>query len=305
MPVSPTWRTVRSPLPGSWVRSAPIRASTSMKPERAGPEYTLPTTTSDPGTIDAATAQKAAWDGSPATSWSNGAGHPGFTVTLSRGPSVSRTIGIPVAAISSSVWVRDNRSSTTVVGPSADSPANRTQPFTWALATGKRYSIPRRPPPSMVSGARPEPSRPDTLAPMRARGSRTRSMGRRRIEASPSSTDRKGSPASSPASSRIPVPELPTSSVPSAGSRPLPPTRRVHGPSSATVVPRASMIRRVQATSSPSLRPRIVDVPSARPASISTRCEIDLSPGTRTRPTNGPPGSTTRVLTGRPSRQGG
>ena len=192
----------------------------------------------------------------------------------------------------------------TVVGPSADSPANRTQPFTWALATGKRYSIPRRPPPSMVSGARSEPSRPDTLAPMRARGSRTRSMGRRRIEASPSSTDRKGSPASSPASSRIPVPELPTSSVPSAGSRALPPTRRVHGPSSATVVPRASMIRRVQATSSPSLRPRIVDVPSARPASISTRCEIDLSPGTRTRPTNGPPGSTTWVLTGRPSRQG-
>ena len=37
------------------------------------------------------------------------------------------------------------------------------------------------------------------------------------------------------------------------------------------------------ATSSPVDRPRTVDVPSASAASSSARCEIDLSPGTRTR----------------------
>ena len=206
VPVSAEPRTVRSPVSAACPMSAPIRASTSTKPVRPGPAYTFSTTTSDPATTAAATAQKAACEGSPATRWPNGTGRPGCTVTR---PGPTDT-SMPEAAISSSVWALVGLDSTTVVGPSAESPANSTHPFTCALATGGEYSIPERPPPSIVSGALVEPSTPETAAPMARSGASTRSMGRWRIDASPSSTDPNGSPASRPASSRMPVPELPT-----------------------------------------------------------------------------------------------
>jgi hypothetical protein len=64
------------------------------------------------------------------------------------------------------------------------------------------------------------------------------------------------------------------------------------------------MIDRVQRTSSPSLRPRMVEVPSASAANSSTRWEMDLSPGTRSRPRSGPPDRTSKVSTAQPGTSG-
>ncbi len=84
-----------------------------------------------------ATTQKAAWDGSPGTSSSNGAGRDGTRrTTWVPSPcsvSVTRT---PQRARSSSVWRRVSTGSRTTVSPSAPKPARSTHDFTWALAMG-------------------------------------------------------------------------------------------------------------------------------------------------------------------------
>ena len=49
--------------------------------------------------------------------------------------------------------------------------------------------------------------------------------------------------------------------------------------------------RAVARVSSPSRNPLMRDVPSASAASMTARCEIDLSPGTRSSPRNGPAGA--------------
>ena len=62
------------------------------------------------------------------------------------------------------------------------SPARRRADFTWALGTGNRYSMPRRGPPVILTGGRSPTA--SARAPMRRRGSRTRSTGRLRSDSS-------------------------------------------------------------------------------------------------------------------------
>src|SRR6516225_7216455 len=57
-------------------------------------------------------------------------------------------------------------------------------------------------------------------------------------------------------------------------------------PSLRTSVPKASRALAVLRTSSPSSKPVMCVRPVARAPSTSARCDIDLSPGTRTRPDN-------------------
>ena len=118
-----------------------------------------------------------------------------------------------------------------------------------------------------------------------------RRIGRERSEASPSKIAVTGQPATAPITSRQPVPELPKSSA-SAGSAkpptPTPSTVQANGPVRSTLAPSACMDLAVLSTSSPSSRPEIRVWPTASAPRISARCEIDLSPGTRTLPLSGP-----------------
>ena len=90
---------------------------------------------------------------------------------------------------------------------------------------------------------------------MRRSGSTTRRTGRRRSEASPVSTESPGTPASTPASSRRLVPELPQSMTSSGSREPL--GRRHHhlAPSSRTRAPSRSTAFHVEWTSSARSRP--------------------------------------------------
>src|SRR5690606_15970131 len=107
----------------------------------------------------------------------------------------------------------------------------------------------------------------------------------------------KACPASSPASRRMPVPALPQSSGPSAGLSPSTPTpwtmrREAEGVSIRT--PMRSKIAAVARVSSPSRKPSMVEVPSARAANITDRCETDLSPGMSRVPRSGCPAVATQ-----------
>ncbi len=68
---------------------------------------------------------------------------------------------------------RDGPGSWSKVAPpsSTNCPASNNADFTSALATGNRYSMPRRPPPRIARGANLPPSRPSTVAPIRRSGS--------------------------------------------------------------------------------------------------------------------------------------
>ncbi len=242
--------------------------------------------------MQAATTQKAAWEGSPGTSSSKGWRRDRRRRTVS--PSALTSTSAPQADSISSVWARVRTCSRTTVSPSAPRPASSTAPFTWALATGGSYSMPRRWPPWMVRGGRQPPGRQSTAAPMRRSGSATRSMGRCDTESSPTSTVSHGKAAQNPDSRRMVVPELPTSMGTSdSHRRSVPPVTR----SPSTSAPRQRTARAVRATSSPPDSPRRVEVPSARAARIRARWEMDLSPGTRTRPRSGLPPVTSRVVT--------
>src|SRR5262245_32785223 len=87
----------------------------------------------------------------------------------------------------------------------------------------------------------------------------------------------------------MPVPELPYSRSPIGC--PSPPTPRPStshvAPTLRTGAPMASSALAVLRTSSPSSRPAMVVRPVASAPNIRARCEIDLSPGTRTRPERG------------------
>jgi hypothetical protein len=81
--------------------------------------------------------------------------------------------------------------------------------------------------PAIVNGGN-RPSVAVMRAPIEARGVATRSTGRRRIEASPSSVHVPPScPASQPGSSRISVPAFPTSIAPVTGAAARNPTPRI------------------------------------------------------------------------------
>jgi len=135
-------------------------------------------------------------------------------------------------------------------------------------------------------------------APICRSGSTMRRIGRRDSDSSPIRVVGKFWAASRPVISRIEVPELPRSSA-CAGSRrpcrPTPWTRRWVSASWSMRTPMARNAFMVLRQSSPVRKPRTSDWPSAREASITARCEIDLSPGTRTVPENEPPGWTVKV----------
>ena len=85
----------------------------------------------------------------------------------------------------------------------------------------------------------------------------------------------------------------------SAGARsprmPAPANARCPGPRRSCRTPIADSAASVEAQSSPSRKPWISVVPSAIAPSIAARCDIDLSPGTRTSPLTWAPGLVTKV----------
>ena len=172
---------------------------------------------------------------------------PGRTLTVSP----SSTTCTPIERNISSVWSRETAGCSSVVSPSANSPARSSALFTCADATGMRYSMPWRAPPRNVSGASLPPSRPSTSAPIRRSGSTMRAIGRERIERSPVITDMNGWPASTPAIRRVVVPLLPVLRM-SDGSVRMPP-RTVNAPSScrSICVPSPRSTRSVEARSAP------------------------------------------------------
>src|SRR5438105_4223550 len=114
-----------------------------------------------------------------------------------------------------------------------------------------------------------------------------RRIGRERRLASPSNTAVIGQPATAPMARRQPVPELPKSSGARGSAKPLTPTpmmRQVCSPVRSRVAPSARMAFAVLMASSPSSMPSTRVSPTVSAPRIRERSEIDLSPGTRTRP---------------------
>ena len=125
------------------------------------------------------------------------------------------------------------------------------------------------------------------MTPIRLKGSETRRMGRWFKEASPVIKARIGCPASTPISRRAPVPELPRSSTPLGSFKPptpRPKTRQLPSLWRSAGTPQALSAAAVRNTSSPSSSPSIRLSPIAKAESSKARCDMDLSPGTRTLP---------------------
>ena len=124
--------------------------------------------------------------------------------------------------------------------------------------------------------------------PSRESGAATRSIGRELSESSPVSSKRRPSwPARRPGSSRASVPAFPQS-IGASGSRspesPRPRTRSTSGSSSSTETPSDRTAAIVDSVSSERPNPRTIVSPSHTAPTSSARCEIDLSPGTRSAP---------------------
>ena len=175
------------------------------------------TVTRASGTIAPATSRKAADEMSPGTCTVVPRSPPGVRVTVR--PRVPTPA--PNRRSMRSEWSREGAGSVTDTGPSAPRPASRIADFTCAEATGDAYA-------SAASGRRPRTAsgsfvpfaRATKVAPIRASGSITRPIGRRRSDSSPVSTVTNGWPASTPVRSRAVVPELPQSITSPGSCRP-------------------------------------------------------------------------------------
>ena len=141
-----------------------------------------------------------------------------------------------------------------------------------------------RPPRILTGGV---PALVATSAPMAQSGFATRSIGRFMSEASPINSESKACAASSPVNRRIAVPALPMSRAwpaPASPRMPRPRTCTRSGAGRRTSTPRARIACMLARQSSLGRNPLISLVPSAMPASITERWEIDLSPGTVSSP---------------------
>ena len=242
------------------------------------------TSTSLPGTTHPATTQKAAWEGSPGTRGA-GAGASSAAPGPRRSPArASTSMSAPARASISSVWARVATGSRTTVSPSASSPASRMADFTWALATGGSSDARQRPAGDRSGGRQRSPVRPRPGPHGRQRAGDA-VHGPRRERLVPHQPAVKGRPATTPASSRSPVPELPQSSGapgpraggpgPAVGTSDLAVGLHDHGPEGG---------HRGQGVGTSSRRTGrgCTEVPSARAPRSRARWDTDLSPGVRT-----------------------
>ena len=205
---------------------------------------------------------------------------------------VTRTLAPKCLSIFS-VWSRVASFSITVVAPGAASPASSTADLSCADGTGASYSIGigSRAPCSTSAAAGRLRRISKVRAPIFSSGSRMRRIGRVRRLASPSNVAVIGQPATAPITSRQPVPELPKSSAAAGSAKPptpTPRTRQARSPVRSTTAPSAFMALAVLMASSPSSMPVMRVSPTASAPRIRERSEIDLSPGTRTRPVSAP-----------------
>ena len=120
------------------------------------------------------------------------------------------------------------------------------------------------------------------FAPIWRSGVITRSIGRRESAASPTRRLSNVCPASSPARSRMVVPEFPQSISFLGGARTrfFPWTISLSGWGCSILIPRARMALTVCMQSSLGRKPRSVHTPFDKAAMITARCEMLLSPGT-------------------------
>jgi hypothetical protein len=115
-----------------------MRSRIDSRPVRVQLMFTPPSTTSDPPTSTAATIRNAAELMSAGTRIASRLNASTGSTDTAR---PSRRTVAPAAASIRSVWSRLRCGSTTVVVPSASSPASSTHDFTWALAIGITYVV--------------------------------------------------------------------------------------------------------------------------------------------------------------------
>ena len=261
---------------------APIDSSASSTPARVGLIPTSVIHNSASGCTAAATIQNAAELMSPGICTSAAVSGLG-NIEIDR-PSTS--ICAPMAVSIRSVWSLDWAISYNCVWPSARRAASIKVDLSWALATGRRYSIPVKFPPENTSGASVSFRRPLIAAPIWLRGSTTLPIGLELSELSPVRTAIMSRPPRTPDISRIVVPLLPASRItPGSARLSAAPLMRSESPESSaegvrsTCTPRALMMLTVDVQSSPGEKLVTRASPLARLLKMTDRCEIDLSPG--------------------------
>ncbi len=226
--------------------SAPMRLRMSMMARRVGFVLTPARWSSASGWIAPATSQKAAADGSDGTESAIGR-HPGRSLD---GHGV-----LPVGAASLVHGHATGAEHPLGVVPGchrlgharlAVRRERRQQDRGLDLCAGDGRPVvdgDRCARPVTARGSRVSPCRPSNAAPIARSGSTTRPIGRRRSEASPSSTADSGRPASSPATRRVVVPELPQSRVADGSTRASPPGLAPGSPRARRALPPAPRVR--------------------------------------------------------------
>ena len=169
-----------------------------------------------------------------------------------------------------------------MVLPLANNPASRIALFTWALATGVSYLIPRSDPPWTRRGAVCSGPSATIVAPICRSGVMTRSIGRLESDESPTRRLSNFWPASKPAISRIVVAEFPQLMSPAGGLRTrfFPWTIIVFGSGSSIRIPSALSPSTVRMQSFALRNPSSRQTPLESAAIIAARWEMLLSPGT-------------------------
>ena len=155
--------------------------------------------------------------------------------------------------------------------------------FTCALDVELDHAIGRRAPPVTTMG-KCSPASKANDAPMAVNGFATRAMGRRLRLSSPTSRAENAWPLRTPDMRRAVVPLFPQSSADAGARRPPSPSpsTRITGLNGGIATPNARSTPAVEWTSADGRIFRIRDRPLANAAQMSARCEMDLSPGTRT-----------------------